>query len=259
MPKSKQQRGYRFPVHERNMKFGPDPNKSDNDIISESPFKFLSEIKKIEGKRPPRPSNAFFLYRSYYMDSAEFKNRTGENKRAASVSKELAERWKKETDAVKKVFFARARIVDKMHAELYIDYKYIKNSKNSKNQQKIPPNPQIHDNNSISEETSSQYSTTGLMNIQDNNNYFEFDNIFKLSDQQYLIYDPSTGLYCLYTFGNTIEPEWEYPQQTSELADSPQTTYNTCQTDILQQTYENLTFDGIPQQFELYEHYNKST
>ncbi|RIA96140.1 hypothetical protein C1645_755827 [Glomus cerebriforme] len=196
-------------------------------------YKF-PEITKFVGK----PPNAFILYRSYHLNSDEYKSRTPNNRRAADISSELGERWHNEDDNVKKIFYARGRIVDKLYAE------------NS------------HENNVISDETSQ--CSTGSMNVNSpicNNTQDTQENLnmIKLSDQQYLLRNPSTGQYFIHNLSptcNTDEPgrfELEYP--TSELAGNHQPTYDgfesTPQANVLS-TYDNF---GFVNTFPMYDNF----
>src|SRR6266542_3434242 len=114
-----------------NKEFGPDPNKSDGEIINE--LIHLLNVKDLdldkflvnpETRRTPRPQNAFILYRNYKMASPEFKNRPTEDKQAKDVSKEIADDWNNETNTVKKLFFALQRKADKKHKEIFKNYKF---------------------------------------------------------------------------------------------------------------------------------------
>src|SRR5215470_14947474 len=117
-------------------------HKSDEEIVQESISllfsrleinnleksldKFLTNSKNKKRSRPPRPPNAFIIYRRIKMASREFKNRLIVNKRACNVSKEIASLWRNEPDGLKKVYYALQRMADKKHKEIYENYKYIR-------------------------------------------------------------------------------------------------------------------------------------
>ncbi|RGB26084.1 hypothetical protein C1646_770909 [Rhizophagus diaphanus] len=123
-------------------KYPPDPNKSDEDIVNESKhllncdvdmLAVNSETTRRHGymlknriKRPPRPLNAFILYRRDLMNSPEFKDRPTREKKAKQVSKEIADRWHNENDKMKKLFYALARIANKKHKQIYKNYKFVR-------------------------------------------------------------------------------------------------------------------------------------
>ncbi|CAB4409207.1 unnamed protein product [Rhizophagus irregularis] len=123
-------------------KYLPDPNKSDEDIVNESKHLLNCDVDmlavnsettrrheyvlKNRIKRPPRPLNAFILYRRDLMNSPEFKDRPTGEKKAKQVSKEIADRWNNENDKMKNVFYALARIANKKHKQIYKNYKFVR-------------------------------------------------------------------------------------------------------------------------------------
>src|SRR5438045_2249014 len=137
-------------VHKKNNeKYGPDPNKSNKDIVKEFIKSYPlnlemdtlltnsvtnrrhKKMQKIRGN-PPRPLNPYILYRRDKMASPEFKNRPAKDKRAKDISKEIANCWNSETNEIKKFFYALARIAEKKHGEKFKNYEY----KKPKNKQK---------------------------------------------------------------------------------------------------------------------------
>ncbi|GBB83789.1 hypothetical protein RclHR1_10460003 [Rhizophagus clarus] len=153
----------------KNNKFGPDPCKSDEDIVNESIHLFYIDIYKLlinpdttrrhkrmlkTGGNPPRPLNAFMLYRKNQMASPQFENKSTEDKKATLLSDQIADSWNKEADDVKKVFYALQRMAKKNHAQIYKNYKYIRNLRNKPQIQKTE--------NYKSSSTSSRSSSTEI-------------------------------------------------------------------------------------------------
>jgi hypothetical protein len=134
-------------------KYGPNPNKSDEKIVNESKHLLYYEVFELatnsETTRrhenmqktgiiiPPRPLNAFMLYRRNLMASHEFKNRSPNERKAKYLSKEIAERWNNEDDKTKVVFYALARIAEKRHKEIYKNYKFIRKFKDQRKNQNV--------------------------------------------------------------------------------------------------------------------------
>src|SRR5437762_1731703 len=122
MGKFKRQRGSK----KNNKKYPPDPNKPDEVIVNESIHllklkldELLTNSKKTrrydymqrngisELEKPPRPQNAFVLYRRNRSAGSEFKNRSKKDRKIKLTSKEIEDHWNNnETDEVKRVFFA---------------------------------------------------------------------------------------------------------------------------------------------------------
>nr|ANQ32414.1 MATA-HMG [Rhizophagus irregularis]ANQ32417.1 MATA-HMG [Rhizophagus irregularis] len=134
-------------------KYLPDPNKSDEDIVNESKHLLNCDVDmlavnsettrrheymlKNRIKLPPRPLNAFILYRRDLMNNPEFKDRPAREKKAKKVSKEIADRWHNENDETKNVFYALARIANKKHKEIYKNYKFIRKIRKNKNSENV--------------------------------------------------------------------------------------------------------------------------
>src|SRR5205809_800426 len=117
MGKSKQQRGSAY--KRNNKKYGPDPNKSDKDIVNESKYLLNLELEELitnskktrryddiqrngisELEKPPRPQNVFVLYRKNRSAGSEFKNRPKKARKIELTSKVIADHWNNETDEV---------------------------------------------------------------------------------------------------------------------------------------------------------------
>ncbi|CAG8666655.1 17832_t:CDS:1 [Funneliformis caledonium] len=81
--------------------------------------------KRTGSNKAPRPQNPFILYRRDM--SARLKAESADNKiKEAKRSKEIAIRWKKETEEVKALFYALSRLAKQKHIEVYgKDYKYV--------------------------------------------------------------------------------------------------------------------------------------
>src|SRR5690242_16804434 len=73
------------------------------------------KMQKTGVGNPPRPQNAFIIYRRNKMESSEFKDRATTNKLAKQVSQEISEQWNNEPPNVKEVFYALARMAEKKH------------------------------------------------------------------------------------------------------------------------------------------------
>ncbi|CAG8629774.1 5484_t:CDS:2 [Funneliformis caledonium] len=125
----------------------PNPNRTislgntldDYQIVSNSNYPFAlplrvliensSETRRAKRQakkgicKPPRPQNSFMLYRRHL--SAKFK---AEKMKAADRSKDFATMWREETEEVKVLFTALARIATERHNALYEDYKYRPNT-----------------------------------------------------------------------------------------------------------------------------------
>jgi hypothetical protein len=119
-------------------------DKSDEEIVSTSKYPFnldtntllgnspktrrAKKLKKTGTGNPPRPQNAFFLYRRDKMASPEFKNRPANEKRARIVSKEISKLWNNESMETQEVFYALARMSEQLHAKTYVNYRFTKKS-----------------------------------------------------------------------------------------------------------------------------------
>nr|ANQ32446.1 MATA-HMG [Rhizophagus irregularis] len=134
-------------AHKRNnKKFAPDPCKSDEDIVKDSIHLFYLDIDELLTNpnttrrykkmlrtgigNPPRPQNAFMLYRRNQMAGPLFINRAPEDKKAKFISGEIAGFWNNETKEVMKTFYALQRMAKKKHGQIYENYKFIRNFKN---------------------------------------------------------------------------------------------------------------------------------
>ncbi|OSC98396.1 hypothetical protein PYCCODRAFT_997074 [Trametes coccinea BRFM310] len=76
--------------------------------------------KNEDNDRPPRPPNAFILFRTAYHKA----NCTGERRQQKSVSREASERWNSMTAIEKAPWKAKAEERSLQHKLLYPDYKY---------------------------------------------------------------------------------------------------------------------------------------
>src|SRR5436190_2108311 len=105
--------------------YAPDPDKPDEDIITESihplylnieellanskktrRYKRLKRNKIPEIKKPPRPQNRFILYKKNMLNSPEYKKKSKKDRKVKFTSKEIGIRWGNETEEVIKFFCA---------------------------------------------------------------------------------------------------------------------------------------------------------
>ncbi|CAG8508205.1 16243_t:CDS:1 [Funneliformis mosseae] len=161
----------------------PNPNRTislgntldDYQIVSNSNYPFAlplrvliensSETRRAKRQakkgicKPPRPQNSFMLYRRHL--SAKFKT---EKMKAADRSKDFATMWREETEEVKVLFTALARVATERHNALYEDYKYRPNTarttkvKGSKNRNKKVKNDDDSDTDFI-QTSDSEFAT----------------------------------------------------------------------------------------------------
>lgn len=256
-------------------KYPPDPNKSDEQIVNE--YKHLlncdvntlavnSEttrrheyVLKNKIKIPPRPLNAFFLYRRDLMNSPEFKDRPAREKKAEKISKEISERWNNVDDETKNVFHALARIANKKHKEIYKNYKFIRKVRKTQKTENVEePYMSSH---SFQTETSPgllQFILPSSTNPTPSNLVQDCDSISSLNlvnDQQYLLLEDQ--VYILPTSNLNPNFDTSHIYEGIKLANTSQETYNNFKiADTLQtnndfglandcQTYDNF---GLAQQ-----------
>ncbi|RGB32033.1 hypothetical protein C1646_744080 [Rhizophagus diaphanus] len=198
-------------AHKRkNKEFAPDPCKSDEDIVKDSIHLFYLDIDELLTNpnttrrykkmlrtgtgNPPRPQNAFILYRRNQMAGPLFINRAPEDKKAKFISGEIAGFWNNETKEVMKTFYALQRMAKKKHGQIYENYKFIRNFKNqlkirktetyeessvssrsSSTDESSPYNPPIPQINDSQPSTVSSNSTNYVS--QSSTESFEFDSI----------------------------------------------------------------------------------
>src|ERR1044072_1212439 len=110
-------------------------NKSDEEIVSSSNYVFTIEISTLlinskttrrykKNKRPPRPQNAFMLYRRDKTANKKLDPKCAGLKQC-EISKLIARGWKEETDEVRELFWALARLSEKLHSKVHGEYKYV--------------------------------------------------------------------------------------------------------------------------------------
>ena len=80
--------------------------------------------------QPPRPANAWILYRSYQF--SEIRKHNTERLSQAEVSKRIAYMWKHETEEVKRGFEQLAEAEKLKHQQLYPDYRFCPQKKEDK-------------------------------------------------------------------------------------------------------------------------------
>ncbi|EXX76666.1 Num1p [Rhizophagus irregularis DAOM 197198w] len=190
-------------AHKRNnKKFAPDPCKSDEDIVKDSIHLFYLDIDELLTNpnttrrykkmlrtgigNPPRPQNAFMLYRRNQMAGPLFINRAPEDKKAKFISGEIAGFWNNETKEVMKTFYALQRMAKKKHGQIYENYKFIRNFKNQLKIRKT----ETYEESSVSSRSSStetfpESSPNEVIASPNSTNYvsqsstesFEFDSI----------------------------------------------------------------------------------
>jgi hypothetical protein len=78
----------------------------------------------VKTKKPPRPANAFMLFRSHWLRTTK----TAE-KRQQELSKEVAHIWNSMSDADRAPWTEKARIASIEHGKAYPGYKYVPNKK----------------------------------------------------------------------------------------------------------------------------------
>src|SRR6266496_3397431 len=107
MGKSKKQRGSYAHNRNSNKKYGPDPNKSDEELVNESIHLLNLELSELltnskktrryediqrdgisEFDDPPRPQNRYILYRRNRSASSNFKNRPKKDRKVELTSNE---------------------------------------------------------------------------------------------------------------------------------------------------------------------------
>jgi len=119
--------------------------KSIKQIIKGSNYKFNLNINKLiqnskktrqsisfdkrKLNKPPRPQNAWIIYRRDKSVMPEFVE-----KHFKDVSKKILRMWKAESNKTKLLFDALAKLANQIHSKLYINYKYkLSKAKKSKN------------------------------------------------------------------------------------------------------------------------------
>jgi len=194
MGKSKQQRGSAY-KRNNNKKYGPDPNKPDEDIVNESIHLLNMELDKLIAnkempKKDPRPQNVFVLYKKNRLAGSEYKNRPKKDRKIKLTSKEIANCWHNETDQVKKVYFALQRMAEKKHKEIYKTRKVKNQPKTQKTAAEDASHSfeifpeSIHASRSPANSTiSSNLESTGLSLVQDSiSPLYEFTHPYCLQD-----------------------------------------------------------------------------
>ncbi|KAF8547272.1 hypothetical protein OG21DRAFT_1490375 [Imleria badia] len=83
--------------------------------------------------QPPRPRNAWIIYRSYHFSL--IRQETGRMSQA-NVSKRISEMWRNETEEVKRHFEQEAEAEKARHQELYPDYRFCPKRKEVKQSRK---------------------------------------------------------------------------------------------------------------------------
>ncbi|KAF8441705.1 hypothetical protein L210DRAFT_2087690 [Boletus edulis BED1] len=81
--------------------------------------------------QPPRPPNAWILYRSYQFKNIRITH-ANERFSQATVSKMISDMWRHETEDVKRHFEQEAETMKAKHQELYPDYRFCPKRKVSK-------------------------------------------------------------------------------------------------------------------------------
>lgn len=82
--------------------------------------------------QPPRPRNAWILYRSYHSSQVC----QGERLSQANISKRISEMWRNETEEVRRHFEQEAEAEKARHQELYPDYRFCPKRKETKKSRK---------------------------------------------------------------------------------------------------------------------------
>jgi hypothetical protein len=121
-------------------------NKTDEEIVYSSNYVFTIEVAILlinskttrrhkKNTNPPRPQNAFMLYR---RDKTANKKLDPEcaGLKQCEISKLIAEEWGEETPEVKELFRALARLSEKLHLKTHGEYKYVPKKQTSNKQKK---------------------------------------------------------------------------------------------------------------------------
>ncbi|CAB4417247.1 unnamed protein product [Rhizophagus irregularis] len=266
-------------AHKRNnKKFAPDPCKSDEDIVKDSIHLFYLDIDELLTNpnttrrykkmlrtgigNPPRPQNAFMLYRRNQMAGPLFINRAPEDKKAKFISGEIAEILKNQLKIRKTETYEESSVSSRSSSTETFPESSPYN----------PPIPQINDsqpstvssNPRLNEVIASPNSTNYVS--QSSTESFEFDSIissicdniqdydiiYDSFDQPYL-FNTKTDQICFLpniNFDNyqTNEMMLNTSQQPCiiqqpELANIPQQSYNE-----LANTIQQPELPTIPQQ-----------
>ncbi|KAI8975892.1 high mobility group box domain-containing protein, partial [Trametes punicea] len=81
--------------------------------------------KAASSEKPPRPPNAWILYRTARLKQIRSYQKEGQPPlKQADISRTIGDMWKAEPDHVRKQFEKEAEIAKAKHAEQYPNYKY---------------------------------------------------------------------------------------------------------------------------------------
>ncbi|CAG8794593.1 7470_t:CDS:2, partial [Cetraspora pellucida] len=97
----------------------------------------LQYQKNPETCKPPRPPNAYMIFRKNY--NAEIKLTKG-NLALKEISRLASQKWDVQNAAVKHYFVKLAKAAKEKHIERYKNYKYVPNKNRIKKPSKITPN-----------------------------------------------------------------------------------------------------------------------
>ncbi|KAI0371096.1 HMG-box, partial [Pilatotrama ljubarskyi] len=95
------------------------------------PARNARKPRKSPTDKPPRPPNAWILYRTDRLKRLREDN-DGPPRKQADISKLLGVLWAQEPDEVKRQYEKAAEIAKAKHAEKYPGYKYQPTSKEEK-------------------------------------------------------------------------------------------------------------------------------
>ncbi|RIA87913.1 hypothetical protein C1645_877759 [Glomus cerebriforme] len=102
--------------------------RTDEEIINMTNYNFTLNIDTLINSSkttqrlrnsPPRPQNPFLLYRRDKAASPECSGL-----KISETSKKIGEMWENESNEVKEMFNALARLADKFHSKPYFNYSY---------------------------------------------------------------------------------------------------------------------------------------